>query len=551
MGRQCNEAQIILALQALQMDASLSVREAARRYTVDRRTLDRRRNGVSSIHDCTPKSRKLTDSEEKAVLELVLDMDSKGFPPRPTMVREMADHLRRVREASPVGDNWTTNFIRRRSELKSSFTRKYDYTRALCEDPKIIQDWFDLVANFKAKHGIQEEDVYNFDEAGFMIGQIDANMVVTGSNRRGKPKAVQPGNRDWVSLILGVNSQGWSLPPYLVVKGKNHLASWYEERVMQPDWRVHLSENGWTTNEIGLDWIKHFDKHTKGRTKGAKRLLILDGHESHHSALFEQYCKNNSIETLAMPPHSSHLLQPLDVGCFSPLKKAYGGEIDKLIRAHITHITKEDLFPAFRVAFDAAITKSNIQAGFRGAGLTPFDPQRVIGNLDVRLRTPISSRPSSRESQSWTSKTPQTHKEASSQLKYMKTRLARHQNSSPTALVQSMEQFERGMTCLLHGYTLMQAQLDETREANRLVSKRRRTKKTRLREGGSLSQQDADGLKAQKEVTQQIMQEEGASSTGCRRVETTARRCGVCGQTGHNARTCRIDVETSREEDSD
>jgi hypothetical protein len=53
-----------------------------------------------------------------------------------------------------------------------------------------------------------------------------------------------------------------------------------------------------------------------------------------------------------MPPHSSHLLQPLDVGCFSPLKRAYGSQIESLIRSHINHITKLEFLPAFKAAFE-------------------------------------------------------------------------------------------------------------------------------------------------------------------------------------------------------
>ncbi len=63
-------------------------------------------------------------------------------------------------------------------------------------------------------------------------------------------------------------------------------------------------------NRIGIDWIKHFDKYSYPRTKGGKRLLVLDGHESHHSAEFENYCKENNITTLYMlrthPTYSSH-----------------------------------------------------------------------------------------------------------------------------------------------------------------------------------------------------------------------------------------------------
>ena len=107
-----------------------------------------------------------------------------------------------------------------------------------------------------------------------------------------------------------------------------------------------------------------------------------------------------------MPAHSSHLLQPLDVGCFGPMKKAYNKEIEYLVQARITHITKEDFFPAFKKAFDTTITNFNIKGGFRGAGLVPLNPQNVLSRLDVKLVISKSSRPSSCEANLWESKTP-------------------------------------------------------------------------------------------------------------------------------------------------
>ena len=61
-------------------------------------------------------------------------------------------------------------------------------------------------------------------------------------------------------------------------------------------------------------------------------MLIIDGHESHNSAEFQQYCKDHKIILLCMPLHLSHLLQPLNVGCFGPLKKAYGDKVNELMR---------------------------------------------------------------------------------------------------------------------------------------------------------------------------------------------------------------------------
>src|SRR5258706_12918007 len=104
-----------------------------------------------------------------------------------------------------------------------------------------------------------------------------------------------------------------------------------------------------------------------------------------------------------MPPYSSHLLQPLDVGCFSLLKSSYRKQIENLIRLRINHITKLEFLPAFKEAFKAAFIEQNIKSGFRAAGLVPYDPAIVISNLDLKLRTPT---PPPIESIAWTSKTP-------------------------------------------------------------------------------------------------------------------------------------------------
>jgi hypothetical protein len=62
--------------------------------------------------------------------------------------------------------------------------------------------------NTIAKYGIADADIYNFNEIGFIIGQIIALMVVISFNKKGKFKLAQPGNREWATIIQGVNSQG-------------------------------------------------------------------------------------------------------------------------------------------------------------------------------------------------------------------------------------------------------------------------------------------------------------------------------------------------------
>ena len=122
-------------------------------------------------------------------------------------------------------------------------------------------------------------------------------------------------------------------------------------------------------------------------------MLVLDRHESHELAEFQEYCKAYNIITLGLPPYSSHLTQLLDIRYFSVLKQAYSRQIETFIKAYINHITKVEFFLAFVAAYKELIIVQNAQAGFRGASLVPFDLQVVLSKLDVKLWTLTPSRP--------------------------------------------------------------------------------------------------------------------------------------------------------------
>ncbi|KGO75084.1 hypothetical protein PITC_058360 [Penicillium italicum] len=113
-----------------------------------------------------------------------------------------------------------------------------------------------------------------------------------------------------------------------------------------------------------------------------------------------------------MPPHSSHLLQPLDIGCFAVLKRSYGRMVETKIRNGINYIDKLDFLEAYPSARIEAFKSDTIKNSFGAAGLIPFSSDQVISKLDIRLRTPTP--PPSRDSESsrnFTLKTPFTEKQ--------------------------------------------------------------------------------------------------------------------------------------------
>ncbi|KAJ6260531.1 hypothetical protein Dda_4757 [Drechslerella dactyloides] len=394
-------------------------------------------------------------------------------------VEDMANQLLSTRAGDStrrVGKNWAANFVKRRLELQTH--------------PDLIQKWFQLIQAIKAKYGIADNDIYNFDETGFAMGIISTTTVVTGAEMRDKAKLAQPGNREWATVIQGIGAEGWAVPPFIVLAGQHHLASWYTETNLPNDWAITLSDNGWTTNEVAVEWLKHFNQFTARRCISDYRLLVLDGHKSHHSAAFELYCQEHKIITVCMPPHSSHLLQPLDIGCFGPLKQAYSRQVEDLMRAHVNHISKLEFLSGFHRAFTAAITPKNIRSSFAGAGIVPYDPDRVLLKLDVQLpaSTPINSRPSTANAATtWTTKTPMNPSEAGLQSELIKNQIIQHQDSSPTSLLAAVDQFTKGTQTIMHQLALIRAENTTLRTANEVLSKRRQAKRRRIQHGGTLT----------------------------------------------------------------
>jgi len=139
---------------------------------------------------------------------------------------------------------------------------------------------------------------------------------------------------------------------------------------------------GWTSDIHGVEWLrKCFEPDTREKADGEWRLLILDGHGSHVTGSFLVNCLINKIHVMRLPPHTSHLLQPLDVGLFGPLKTALGTALDPILRKEVSRLQKCEWLMGYIEARENAFTESNVLGGWRGAGLIPFDPEEVLRHI--------------------------------------------------------------------------------------------------------------------------------------------------------------------------
>jgi hypothetical protein len=159
------------------------------------------------------------------------------------------------------------------------------------------------------------------------------------------------------------------------------------------------SKKGYTSGEIGRAWIEGFDKQTITKAKGRRRLLLVDGHNSHYTREFLQYARAYRIEVVGYPSHSTHVYQGLDVVIFGPMKHNWTLARDKWERRGHT-VDKTNFLAVYAEAHMKTLTESNIKSAFRATGVIPLNPdivttEMMAPSLSTSTRTTVPVQQSS------------------------------------------------------------------------------------------------------------------------------------------------------------
>ncbi len=126
-------------------------------------------------------------------------------------------------------------------------------------------------------------------------------------------------NKQQITTLCCISVAGGIIPPMHICPGErfgyNPLKGGVEGAYFGK------SSNGWMTQELFYGWIsKHYPIHLP---PGRPVCLLVDGHSSHIDLDTSKFCAANQIVLYCLSPHTSHVLQPLDVGFFAPLKQAW------------------------------------------------------------------------------------------------------------------------------------------------------------------------------------------------------------------------------------
>ncbi|KAK8042945.1 hypothetical protein PG994_013428 [Apiospora phragmitis] len=181
---------------------------------------------------------------------------------------------------------------------------------------------------------------------------------------------------DQPALPFGIHWQQWF---------PDRGDDFYDLRINIKDWLFACSPKGWTNNELAMVWLRNiYLPRTKPEDPEQWRLLILDGHGSHVQDCFMAECVANKVWLLYLPAHTSHVLQPLDLGPFSVLKRKVRDYLT--LRCQLTfnmNVGKADFIWAWHRARESAFKPKVIASGWQATGIYPRD---ISKPLNSRLR---------------------------------------------------------------------------------------------------------------------------------------------------------------------
>ncbi|KAJ8897202.1 hypothetical protein PR048_002548 [Dryococelus australis] len=158
-----------------------------------------------------------------------------------------------------------------------------------------------------------------------------------------------------------------------------------------PNTQDHLSDRGWITKELFLMWFQFFPDSTDGLPK--PMLLLMDAHGAHITPQVIELAKENYVHVITFPSHTTHILQPLDVGVYRALKSAWQKELNDYMAEHPTD--KQVFHSIFKVPFIKDMSDKNIDNAFRTCGIVPSD--RTVIPKEKLVPSLLTERPGPEE----------------------------------------------------------------------------------------------------------------------------------------------------------
>lgn len=375
---------------------------AAKKFGVPRVTLYYKTSGKSPKVCRFGPATVLSDDEEKILVQWLLSTACLQYPVTKELLLDSVEQiLKQMKRANPFTDGrpgrkWYTSFLKRHPELSERVAQNLTTARANVTEEQ-VRNWFSEVHKYLRDKSILDitndpNRVFNADESAFFL-QPTGEKVIT---KKGSKVVYSIGNdeKENLTVLMTANAAGKLAPP-MVVFSYARIPSLIANSI-PTTWGIGRSESGWMCGPTFYEYMTNvFYPWLIQEEIQRPIIFFIDGHVSHMTLNLSQFCSENGIELIALFPNSTHLLQPMDVAVFGPLKKKWKVSVKKWRLANSGNkLKKENFGPVMSEAIQC-ITEQSIQNGFKSCGLCPFSVANVnfnkIAPKDCEVSVPVVS----------------------------------------------------------------------------------------------------------------------------------------------------------------
>ena len=368
----------------------VSLRKSAAKYGVNPQTLQSRLKKLRTrdllsenrVFDSKFASQQvLTKIEEEHLNKYILECSKMHYGLTCVQVKKLAYEFAKANELKypaswdsnkMAGADWLASFRKRHKNLSLRKPENTSAARSFGFNKTAVNDFFQNLENLYCKHNFTPDRIFNYDESGITT-VLSTPKILADKSQKQVGQIVSAERGELVTFGGIILASGNTIPP-LFIFPRVHFKDHFIEGAPEGSLGV-ATRSGWINSSIFVDVLKHIQKHTLS-SKENPILLILDNHESHTYTSIDaiNYCRNNGIVCLSFPPHTTHRLQPLDVGVFGPLKSKLKTSFNDW---HVSYPGKTlniyNIPKLTKIPYLESFNARNITRAFEKTGIWPFN----------------------------------------------------------------------------------------------------------------------------------------------------------------------------------
>ena len=352
------------------VDKGESIRTAAIKFDVPRSTLHDRVTGKVKMGARRGPPSYLTIEEEDELTNFLIRCAEIGYAHSLPQVLSLVQNIVNAKGIQKmVTRGWWQKFCERHRELCHRTAVPLSVARAMATDLNVLDRYFDMLTETFVDNGLinKPTQIYNCDETGMPLGAASLKVVARVNS---KPSSIISNDKTQVTVLSCVSAAGVSLPPFVIFKRKTMNQELAIGEI--PGTLYGVSENGWITQKLFKEW---FHRHFLTFIPSARPVvLLMDGHSTHYCPDTIRMAAACKVVLCTLPPHTTHLTQPLDKGCFAPLKTAWREACQKFNCQHPGRVV--GIYEFSRLFSDSwfqSMTMKNILNGFKVTGAYPVN----------------------------------------------------------------------------------------------------------------------------------------------------------------------------------